>query len=168
MLVGLPSFLTHRKPAGNRAWERGYIKIFLPGNTIMIFTFQCFDSNNACITFEHLLPISAGTEPGTDIAERVMPGSLSSEEVASVILPNSLFQRITNTTDNIGLTFGFYNEIVLFPVGEVSAESKSIEGRQTRVGSLIASAIVGVNKNFQNLQDPVLNTFQLQIPPEMV
>ena len=97
-----------------------------------------------------------------------MPGSLSSDEVASVILPNSLFQRIMNTTNNTGLIFGFYNETVLFPVGEVSAESKSIEGRQTRVGSPIASAIVGVKKEFQDLQDPVLNTFQLQIPPEMV
>lgn len=115
-----------------------------------------------------LLPISAGTEPDTDIAERVMPGSLSSGEVASVILPRSLFQRIMNTRNNTGLIFGFYNETVLFPVGEVSAESKSIEGRQTRVGSLIASAIVGVKDNFQDLQDPVLNTFQLQIPPEMV
>ena len=142
--------------------------MFLPGNTIMIFTFQCVDSNNTCTTFEHFHPVSAGTEPNTDTADRVMPGSLSSEEVASVILPNSLFERIMNTADNIGLTFGFYNETVLFPVGEVSAESKSIEGRQTRVGSLIASAIVGVNKNFQDLQDPVLNTFQLQIPPEMV
>ena len=97
-----------------------------------------------------------------------MPGSLSSREVASVILPPSLFQRIMNTTNNTGLIFGFYNETVLFPVGEISAESKSIEGRQTRVGSLIASAIVGVKESFQDLQEPVLNTFQLQIPPEMV
>jgi hypothetical protein len=98
-----------------------------------------------------------------------LPGELTRDEEASVILPNSIFKRIKTTPKlNIGLTFGFYNETVLFPVGKVSDESKSIEGRQTRVGSLIASAIVGVNKNFQKLQDPVMNTFQLQIPPGMV
>jgi hypothetical protein len=98
-----------------------------------------------------------------------MPGELMYDEGASVILPSSIFEQIMNTSKlNVGLTFGFYNETVLFPVGKVSDESRSMEGRQTRVGSLIASAIVGVNENFQNLQDPVMSTFQLQIPPGMV
>ena len=96
-----------------------------------------------------------------------MPGVLSQEQEASIFIPGSVFERIMNRAD-IGTTFGFYNEPVLFPVGEGSAESKSIEGRQTRVGSLIASAIVGLNQKFQGLQDPVVNTFQLQMPPEMV
>ena len=113
------------------------------------------------------IPFSAGNEPDTDTADQVTLGKLLPEQDASVILPGSLFERITNTPD-IGMTFGFYSETVLFPVGKGSAESKSIEGRKTRVGSLIASATVGVNQRFQNLQDPVLNTFQLQIPPGMV
>ena len=68
------------------------------------------------------------------------------------------------------MTFGFYNETTLFPVGNSSDSnaSKTTEGRDTKVGSVIASAIVGLNQEFQNLQDPVINTFRLRIPPEMV
>ena len=110
---------------------------------------------------------SAGREPETAFADQVMSGVLSPEQGASIILPGSLFKRIMNRVD-VGTTFGFYNETVLFPVGKSSAESESIEGRETRVGSLIASAIVGVNQAFQDLQDPIVNTFQLQTPQGMV
>ena len=110
---------------------------------------------------------SAGREPETASADQAKPGVLSPDQEASIILPRSLFERIMNRK-NVGTTFGFYNETILFPVGEGSSESISIEGRETRVGSLIASAIVGLNQAFQDLQDPVVNTFQLQVPPGMV
>ena len=109
----------------------------------------------------------AGNEPETDSADQVTPGELSLGQEASIVLLGSLFERVKNKP-NVGMTFGFYNETILFPVREGSVESKSTEGRQTQVGSLIASVIVGVNQTFQDLRDPVINTFRLRIPPEMV
>ena len=110
---------------------------------------------------------SAGNEPMTAPNDQVTKVELLSEQEAAIRLPGSLFRLITDAED-IGMTFGFYNESTLFPVGTGSAESRAIAERQTRVGSLIASAIVGLNRDFRNLEDPVTNTFQLQIPPDMV
>ena len=117
------------------------------------------------------MPFSAGKEPETGREDQVTPGELSSEQEATIRLPSSLFRRINDT--EIGMTFGFYNESTLFPISNesillpISDESK-MKGRQTQVSSLIASAIVGLNKEFPDLNDPVRNTFQLQIPPGMV
>ena len=139
--------------------------LLLPCISIDIFTSALLP--HVAHNYIPFLLISAGDEPDTGTADQVTPGELLPEQEASIILPDSLFERIMNTPV-VGMTFGIYSETVLFPVGKGSAESKSIEGRKTRVGSLIASATVGVNQRFQNLQDPVLNTFQLQIPPGMV
>ena len=118
------------------------------------------------------MPFSAGKEPETGPEDQVTAGELLSEQEATIRLPSSLFRRI-NDTEHIGMTFGFYNESTLFPISNestllpISDESK-MKGRQTQVSSLIASAIVGRNKEFPDLNDPVRNTFQLQIPPGMV
>ena len=137
---------------------------------ILYYAILCFSNFvDAGAKLCHSFLFSAGREPETASADQVMPGVLSPEQGASIILPGSLFERILimNRVD-VGTTFGFYNKTVLFPVGKGSAESESIEGRETRVGSPIASAIVGLNQAFQDLQDPVVNTFQIQMPPGMV
>ena len=99
----------------------------------------------------------------------MIPGKLSPDQEVSTSLPGSLFRRITDRLD-IGIVFGFQNETTLFPVGNssTSADSKTTEGRQTQVGSAIVSATVGINLEFQNLEEPVIHTFQLRDIPGMV
>ena len=99
----------------------------------------------------------------------MIPGELLPGQEAAISHPGSLFGRINDSLD-IGIVFGSYNEANLFPVGtrSSSAKSKTIEGRQTKVGSVITSAIVGLNLEFQNLDEPVINIFRLRDTPGMV
>ena len=111
----------------------------------------------------------AGNGPKTAPSDRVIPGELSPDQEASTSLPGSLFGHITGRLD-IGIVFGFQNETTLFPVGNssTSADSKTMKGRQTQVGSAIISATVGINLEFQNLKEPIIHTFQLRDTPGMV
>lgn len=72
---------------------------------------------------------------------------LSSDQLASIDLPLSLFEQITNHS-LIGLFYGLYSDPTLFPVGVQ-------DSKLTEIVSPVLATTVGPNINFENLQDPV-------------
>ena len=95
--------------------------------------------------------------------DQVTLGELSSQQNAAIVLPGSLFGRISQLS-SVGTVFGIYENTNLFPVGGRNAASDDNETIVTEIGSQILSATVGNDsKNLENLHKPVSVTLRLNI-----
>lgn len=74
---------------------------------------------------------------------------LSSDQLASIDLPPSLFRQITNRS-LVGVFYGLYSDPTLFPVGVQDSHL-----RLTEIVSPVLATTVGPHINFENLQDHV-------------
>ena len=81
----------------------------------------------------------------------------------SISLPPSIFKRLSDAEANstTGLVFTVYRKSTLFPVGR-NALSDSLVDTTTKVGTNIIAASVGRGVEFDNLQDAVTITLQLE------
>ena len=81
----------------------------------------------------------------------------------SISLPPSIFKQLSDTEANstTGLVFAVYRKSTLFPVGR-NALSDSLVDTTTEVSTNIIAASVGRDVEFENLQDPVTITLQLE------
>ena len=97
------------------------------------------------------------------------PSQLSPQQNVSIILPPSLFTRLSDEHDAVGLVFGVYKTATLFPVvGETADGNRSTV---KAIGSNIVLANVGAGSDiidFQNLDDPVTITLRIQTSSEIV
>ena len=93
--------------------------------------------------------------------DQVMSGQLSPQYDATISIPASLFQMITDRT-NVGVFFAFYDTPTLFPVGGGS-NVNSDAPRQIEVGSHVIATTVGPGLNFQNLVEPITIMFRQQV-----
>ena len=86
--------------------------------------------------------------------------SSSIGRASSISLPPSLFRNICdNTTNSTGLVFTVYEKSSLFPVSRNNTKTTLAV---TQVGTRIIAANVGQDTVFDNLQDPVIITLQLE------
>ena len=88
---------------------------------------------------------------------------LADNQVASVSLPPSMFERITDRED-VGVFFALYNENSLFPVRDASTSGTAREV----VGSTVVASTVGPRLSFENLEDPVEINHRLMSMPDSV
>ena len=79
--------------------------------------------------------------------------SLAPDEIASGFLPSSLFQMFDSNEDSVPLIFAVLRSGSLF---SIERNQGDVEGLETSVGSPVVSLIVGVNKTFRNLPNPVI------------
>jgi len=91
------------------------------------------------------VPCTATLNVDTD--ERVEVGLLP-EQVASAILPATIFNQIRNLEDEaIGVFFSLYEESSLFPIADPP--------NNTRIGSPVVAATVA-GRTFRDLPEPVI------------
>ena len=96
--------------------------------------------------------------------DEIIPGQLSHNQDAAIILPASLFELIDDRT-NVGVFFIVYHSPSLFPLErEISYSNK----KQTIVGSRVLGATVGPGIDFHDLDEPVVIMFRPQVTNETV
>ena len=94
--------------------------------------------------------------------DQVQPDQLSPQLDAAISLPASLFERIVDHDNHVGIFFALYEASTLFPVHGDFSDTLSLP-RKTSVGSHILAATVGPGINFQSLDEPVTILLKLQI-----
>ena len=96
------------------------------------------------------------------------PIQLSPQLDAAISLPGSLFELIDDNA-NTSVLFVQYDVPTLFPV-DGGNNVNNIGMTQTKVGSQILAATVGIGLNFQNLEEHrnVVVVFRLQVNEERV
>ena len=95
-------------------------------------------------TFSH---VQCTATLNVDTDERVEVGLLP-EQVASAILPATIFNQIRNLEDEaIGVFFSLYEESSLFPIADPPYN--------TRIGSPVVAATVA-GRTFTDLSEPVI------------
>ena len=86
---------------------------------------------------------------------------------ATILLPPSLFDTITDRTD-VGLFFALYNRTPLFPIRNRSNMDGAVAGRNTIVGSRVIAATVGPGLSFSNLHPRVEITLGIRLEGDNV
>ena len=87
---------------------------------------------------------------------------MSPQQEAVISLPASVFERV-NDQESVGVFFALYEMATLFPVGERNAQSDRDTSRETQVGSQIVAATIDSNQELNDLENPVIIVFRLQL-----
>ena len=113
---------------------------------------------------------TGGGEPvlaSGDQVTQMFPGQVSmQQDIDAISLPQSLFQTLNDSANNIGVFYGLYETATLFPVGGGNTDTSA--PRQLQVCSHVLATTVGQNVTIRNLEEPVTVMLRLREKEGMV